>query len=330
MNDWGKSVLEQYDIRVDAVRRGRGALLCETDHGLKLLQACGCSERHLEAEQHLLSQVREQGFERVDVCVANREGKWISEDAEHRQYVLKDWYEGNECSAERSADWKRAAQALARLHLCLLRCRTTEEERKTVFAAESLCAEYRKHNRELGRVRNYIRTRRQKSVFERFVADSFADMYAQAQEAAERLEESAYPKLFAQAQEEGILCHGSYHYHNVLMGAEGCAVTNFQKASVQIQLQDLYHFMRKILEKHAWKEEVGEALLNAYSAVKPLGAEELQVLAGLFAYPEKYWKQLNYYRNSNKAWIPEKNTEKLAQCIRQEGARQHFLEAVLR
>ena len=28
-------------------------------------------------------------------------------------------------------------------------------------------------------------------------------------------------------------------------------------------------------------------------------------------YPEKYWKQLNYYYNANKAWIPDKNVEKL-------------------
>lgn len=330
MNDWGKSVLEQYDIKIESVRRGRGALLCETDQGLKLLQACGCSERHLEAENHLLLQLREHGFIRTDVCVANREGKLCSEDAEHRVYVLKDWYDGTECSAERTGDWKRAVETLAQLHECLARCETTEEERNTMFAGESLCAEYDRHNKELGRVRNYIRTRKQKSVFERFVADSFADMYAQAQKAAEQLRNSAYPQLYEQALADGVLCHGSYHYHNVLIGTEFCAVTNFQKACIQVQMRDLYHFMRKILEKHGWKEEVGFGLLNAYSVRKPLSKEEIQILAGMFAYPEKYWKQLNYYLNSKKAWIPEKNTEKLMQCIRQEKARRQFIDAVLR
>ena len=330
MNDWGRSVLEQYDLKIESVRRGRGALLCETDEGLKLLQACGCSERHLEAEFRLLTQLREHGFSQVDRCVRNREGALISEDAEHRAYILKDWYEGNECGAESSGDWRRAVETLARLHESLAQCGTNEEERETVYASDSLCAEYERHNRELLRVRNYIRTRKQKSVFERLVADSFADMYAQAQEAKDRLETSAYPQLYGQAKAEGILCHGSYHHHNVLIGAADCAVTNFQKACVQVQLRDLYHFMRKILEKHGWREEIGYGLLNAYAARRPLADGQLQVLAGMFAYPEKYWKQLNYYRNGKKAWIPEKNMEKLALCIRQETARRKFIAAVLR
>ena len=36
MNDWGKSVLEQYDVEVRSTRKGRGALLCETNQGLMI------------------------------------------------------------------------------------------------------------------------------------------------------------------------------------------------------------------------------------------------------------------------------------------------------
>ena len=31
----------------------------------------------------------------------------------------------------------------------------------------------------------------------------------------------------------------------------------------------------------------------------------------MFSYPEKFWKIINYYFNSNKAWYSEKNEEKL-------------------
>ena len=47
-------------------------------------------------------------------------------------------------------------------------------------------------------------------------------------------------------------------------------------------------------------------MLDAYDAVQPMGAKGWQYLYFLFLYPEKYWKQLNYYYNANKAWIPEK------------------------
>lgn len=330
MNDWGKSVLDQYELNIEDVRRGRGALICETDQGLKLLQACGCTERHLEAENALLLQVRENGFPWVDVCVRNKEGKLFCEDAEHRTYVLKDWFEGAECSAERQEDWRRAADALARLHQTLQKCQIPQEDRNTIFAGESIREEYRRHNRELLRVRNYIHGRKQKSLFERLISGSFSDMYQQALYAEEELGRSAYDVQYQEALDRGILCHGSFHYHNVLLTPQYCAVTNFRKASVQVQMEDLYLFMRKILEKRGWKEDIGESLLNAYSARNPLSEGQLQILYCLFAYPEKYWKQLNFYLNSKKAWIPEKNTEKLLQCIHQEQARRQFMERVLK
>ena len=45
-----------------------------------------------------------------------------------------------------------------------------------------------------------------------------------------------------------------------------------------------------------------------------------------FLYPEKYWKQINFYYNSNKAWIPARNTEKLKILEEQEPERKKFLD----
>lgn len=39
--------------------------------------------------------------------------------------------------------------------------------------------------------------------------------------------------------------------------------------------------------------------------------------------PEKFWKIINYYFNSNKAWYSEKNEEKLKQLQNQEEIRKN-------
>lgn len=53
-------------------------------------------------------------------------------------------------------------------------------------------------------------------------------------------------------------------------------------------------------------------MLDAYDAVQPMGAKERQYLYFLFLYPEKYWKQLNYYYNANNGLDSrKKNVEKL-------------------
>ena len=48
------------------------------------------------------------------------------------------------------------------------------------------------------------------------------------------------------------------------------------------------------------------------------------------AYPEKFWKIVNFYYNSRKAWIPGKNQEKLEKLVAQEKEKQKFLDAVFR
>lgn len=326
MNDWGKSVLEQYELEVTAVRRGRGALLCDTADGVWLLTPCGASEKHLEAENRILLQLTEQGITGVDRYVRNRDGTYLSEDADHKRYVLKTWWNGTECNPEKQEDCLAAMKALARTHQGLCHCTLQEGERETLFQGQSLQEELVKHNREIRHVWNYIRARKQKNEFERLVMESVGDMYELALETSRRLEQTSYQKLYEQVYERGILCHGNFHYHNVVLVSGNAMLTNFQKLTCQVQLRDIYHFMRKALEKKNWDLTAARQMLAAYESVSPLSEEEREVLRVLFAYPEKYWKQLNYYLNSKKNWIPEKNTEKLLQCIRQEKMRRTLVQ----
>ena len=57
---------------------------------------------------------------------------------------------------------------------------------------------------------------------------------------------------------------------------------------------------------------------------------ERQDLFYRLSYPEKLWKIVNFYYNSGKAWIPEKNQEKLDRLLEQEAARKKFLKLLQR
>ena len=95
-----------------------------------------------------------------------------------------------------------------------------------------------------------------------------------------------------------------------------------------VQMEDLYYFLRKIMEKHDWNERLGRQVMESYERVLPVSEVERQVLYYLFLYPEKYWKQINFYYNANKAWIPEKNVEKLKTLESQKEARRRFLSRI--
>ena len=48
------------------------------------------------------------------------------------------------------------------------------------------------------------------------------------------------------------------------------------------------------------------------------------------AYPEKFWKIVNFYYNTGKAWIPGRNMEKIEKLFAQEREKQLFLENIFR
>ena len=50
----------------------------------------------------------------------------------------------------------------------------------------------------------------------------------------------------------------------------GTAVTNFGHWSFDIQVADLYRFMRKILEKYNWNLELAGEMLREYHKIRPI------------------------------------------------------------
>jgi hypothetical protein len=91
-------------------------------------------------------------------------------------------------------------------------------------------------------------------------------------------------------------------------------------------VRDLTLLLRKLLEKSNWSLSLGFALLEAYEKEQPLSARERIDLYYRLAYPEKFWKIVNFYYNSGKAWIPGRNQEKLDRLISQEKEKQSFLK----
>ena len=82
------------------------------------------------------------------------------------------------------------------------------------------------------------------------------------------------------------------------------------------------------MEKNNWNLKLGKNIINEYSKIKPITVREYEVLKALLSYPEKFWKIINYYYNSNKAWYSEKNEDKLKQFRNSEKIRWDFIDNI--
>lgn len=244
MKDYSLNVLEQYDIEVNSTRKVRGAVLCDTDVGALLLTEAAVSDHKLPVLEMLLTQISGCGYERVDSIFINKEGELITEAEDGTRYVLKRWFSGRECDVKREQEVLEAVRNLARLH----RMMKLPGEESGEFPGNNLQEEFRRHNRELRKVRTFIRNRTAKGTFEQVVLEHFEAMYLWAEQAEKKLLSSAYERLTQTSREEGTIIHGDYNYHNVWMTPKGIATTNFEHFANDIQASDLYYFMRKVLE----------------------------------------------------------------------------------
>lgn len=324
MNDHYLEVLQHYEGEVPEVYRGRGAWICEYGDRVRLLKEYRGTTKRLEFEEAVLDALKEYGILDVDQYVRNAEGELLTAAEDGTKYILKDWFSDRECNLKERREILTAVSWIARLHLAFRQITWNEEWNLGSILPPALSDEMQRHNREMKRVRQFITKKRKKNEFELCVMGNFSDFYAQALEAQNGLE--LLGKNTEQIQP--FLCHGDLNQHHVLMHGNGAAFIEFSQMHLGEQMADLYHFMRKVMEKHGWNEHLGLTMLDTYDAVLPISARDRRCLYYLFLYPEKYWKQLNYYNSSNKVWIPEKNVEKIKNLEAQQELKMKFLTKI--
>lgn len=327
MNDRAVSLLGQYDIEVLRTRKGRGAILCDTNQGCLIFKEYAGNENKIRIQDRLLNHIRETGKIQVESILPTREGSLFVKDVEGNSYVLKTYREGRECNIYEKKECLEAVRVLARLHGCMELSQTEMDG----LPADGFFAgrEYEKHNRELRRVRKYLKQRGQKTGFEIGLLNSFDYFLEQALAVTEEWNRYRLENSRGHERKETVLyCHGDYQYHNILWGQEEWFVVNFEKCLPDNPIRDLYLFLRKLLEKSSWSVSLGKELLAAYQEERPISDESRMDLYYRLAYPEKFWKIVNFYYNSGKAWIPERNREKLEKLVVQEKEKQIFLDEI--
>ncbi len=356
MEDRSQEAIKKYRLKVYNIYRARGAFLLETDCGLKLYKCFEGSRNRALFENKVKEHLYQNGYFNTDLFVRTLEDDIVSEDSAGCQYIMKNWFWGEECNLKELSQIEMASANLAKLHCILRNVEFTKEQIEHNISAD-LTETFEKRNRELKRVRGYIRDKRQKNEFEISYLNYYDDFYEQGLLAAEKLANSSYAQMLAASIREQQVCHGNYTYHNIIMLknkteamskayvppgwinrqplsvtdlSAACnqliATTNFEKSYIGLQISDLYQFVRKVMEKNDWDILYGSNMIEAYDKIKPISKEELNILYVLLLYPEKFWKITNFYYNGKKAWVSGRNIQKLNSIGEQNVKKEMFLK----
>ena len=112
-------LLSQYEPEITRANRVKGAWILETGQGLKLFGSSPLGESKLAFEQKVKQYAREHGFPMVDCYVPTKEGNYLVTGPYGEGFVLRDWFAGEECDAQKEEHVLLAAETLAGLHKSL-------------------------------------------------------------------------------------------------------------------------------------------------------------------------------------------------------------------
>lgn len=230
-----------------------------------------------------------------------------------------------------------------------------ENSKKTEEIHDELSEDVRdrfvRHNAQIRKIGRFVGKVRRRNAFENLFLEVYNGFYEQGLECTSMLANDMYGGVLDGYKCEGDkgcdapavkdemgdnicdnvlkrhygICHGSFNQHNVIICPDITAIVHFERFTRGNQLNDLYQFSRKTMEKNHFDFDLLMSMLEAYSEKLKLDNEDYKYLYVLFSYPEKFWKIANSYYNSNKAFLSPKYLEKLETVICQEKEKQEML-----
>lgn len=315
MNEKDLKILEKYDIEFEKTARGRGSYICESRGITYLLKEYSASEEKASAIGRIKDYLYEKDKDFPDRFIKNSEGKYISKDKDETGFLLKQWCKGRECDVTDIYNIECALNKLAVLHNLLAMADETELNSEPVKCS----LEFEKRIRELKKIRNYILKKNKKTEFELSYINCFDEFIGVAENVAGMAQKIDTEKF--------QICHGDFNHHNIIFDDKKVYIVNFDKCHYGSQVEDLYLFMRKILEKYDWDISLFLKMKDAYESERKLSTDEMQELYLRFVFPEKFWKISNHYYNAKKVWGIEKNKKKMDKLIAQTQLKQQFLNS---
>lgn len=324
-----ENALQHFDMKGTYVGRMRGRLMYNTGSGVVLVGEYNGSRERFEARAAVRNRLAADGIN-VSCYIKDADGSYFYESEDSTLYTVCSFCDMDECNERKLEDVCTAMRALAALHRALagLDLQEIGLNGEEFQIARSLVKEYDKHNKELKMIKNYLVGRKTKTDFELLAVRECPVYLAEGLEALDRLKASDYEIRLNEAVQNSRLCHGDFNYHNIYTNGGEYLIAGFSQMRKDLYIIDLYNFMRKLMEKYDWDIKMGYLMLREYDSVNTLSSQDVKILGAMFSYPEKFWKILNYYFNANKAWIPNKNMEKLKLVVNQNRMRREFVRTL--
>jgi CotS family spore coat protein len=314
----------QFGFKIYEMLPMKGVYLIKTDQGNKCLKKINYGTQKLmyiyKAKEHIIK----NGFDKIDRNILTPEGApyaFVNDDI----YVVTDWIEGRECDFKKEEDLKRAAETLARFHLCA-RGFTPDEETKVRSDIGKLPNTLEKRLTTLNKMRDLARKNKKKNEFDILYLSNVEFYLKLSKEAMKFLDMESYKKVCSDALSDKVLCHHDFTYHNILFDDNGNSyVIDFDYCKWEMQIYDVATLLIKSLKRLNWDNKHAQLILDSYNAIKPISKHEYNILKTLLIFPQRFWRLANRYYYKEAGWSEASFIKKMKEIIDERESYMNFL-----
>jgi CotS family spore coat protein len=319
-----RSVLAKYGIEATNIFKARSAYKIESQQGLVCLKRLHHGEKKALNGNLLVESLFKAGFNNTAAFLKTKGGKLYVKSHKYTFYATE-WIDGKECDLENLAEVVNCVQLLAKFHLALnntdtksLKIKNNLKNWPKIFYSDLLTMEKFKHIIEKKRIKN---------EFDTLYANNIDNFYNRGLIALNVLNNSNYYRLSKEANESKTICHDSFYYQNILKKDESYYIIDLDSIIIDLQIMDLGKFIRRLMTKknYQWNFDKAKYMIEAYTAIKPLSLEELEVMLAIIIFPHKFWKLGKKRYVKQKSWSETKYMHKLQKLITYSSLEQKFL-----
>ncbi len=315
-------IVSKYELDIKSAVPYKDFFILSTPSGKKILKKTQLlPERILfihGAKEHLFR----NGFENIDryICTADGNPYLIGENA---TFVLLDHLEGNECNFDDRREIARASRLLASMH---------KASEGYIPPAGS------KPRDELGKLPLYFNRRldeikklkkvakRGKGKFDYMFLEYIDYFYNLGESAAGLILNSKYNQLVEQVRKTGTFCHHDFTHHNILCTDDKLTLVNFDFCCFELKVYDIANFIRRKMRKCNWDINEAIIIIKEYRSMNNISEDEFLILKIILQFPQKLWRVVNKYYNSNHSWAERSYVLKLQEVIEEIPYHKSFMD----
>lgn len=314
--------IEKYGIKIHSSKPWRDGYLIVCDKGRFHYKKSTVSLSRISFIHGARMFLKENGFNEIDDYLRTMTGEpyVLVDDSPYTMTFLP---EGRECNFDDETDVLMSVRLLARFH---------KASKGYVPPADSISKD------ELGKSRTVAIKRLDeikkfhklsiygKNEFHKLFNEKANYFIKISEDCIKLFESEEYKKCIDAACKDRYLSHHDLTYQNIIINEDIYYLTNFDCCCFDIKVYDVANIIRRKMRKCDWDLEWGRKILYEYRKIEPLSEDDLFVLKILLLFPQKLWRVINKYNNSNHMWSQKFYIQKLKEVLDELPSHKIFIE----